>query len=73
MTLILSRDQKLAVLDGKSYTFKTGNWGCDCCAGPIRLRCCGPFNGLCDRSCREDRLNGVWEPEKELYAANHLV
>ena len=73
MTLILSRDQKLAVLDGKSYTFKAGYCGCDRCAGPIRLRCSGPFNGLCDRSCRKDSLSGVWKPEKELYDANHLI
>lgn len=73
MTLIISRDQKLAALDGKSYTFKAGNEGCDCCAGPIRGICDGPRNGLCEPCFRKDRLRGVWKPEKELYDANRLV
>ena len=73
MTLIISFDQKLAVLDGKSYAFKAGSWGCGDCAGPIRDLCGGPLNGLCEAFSRKDGLNGVWIPKKGLYAANRLV
>lgn len=75
MPLIISFDQNMAALDGKSYAFKDGDWMCGCggCAKPVRAVCRGPKDGLCEPCSRKDDRHGVWKPEKELYAANRLI